>query len=246
MDLLLRYEQQSALVNKRVLYQTLAQAREGEKINFIIFSCLASKKDKEELVMDFFKTAFFYGGTKKVSRKFKRTTAIIQELRDLGAPSEVTLILPNTEPARTWGWQTPLDELTLACEIMAEEAEVSGLFTGSWRVKLWSEIETSYGGEWSFQRALDWARGSGPHQFKVREQINCLAKFSERYHFPLGLKETALRQVAAYAFEGVVLGAQLPSAILLQSENPYSEKDPLYNCLRDKNSPLPIIHPFLI
>jgi len=245
-DQLFKYEQQSDLVDKKALYQVIENSLNEGKMEFIIFSCLATQKGKEELVVDFFRTLFFDGGTKAMSRKVKKTLQLIQELEDTGVVSEIFPILSDTEPRRTWGWQTPQDELSIACEIMVEQARDSKLLPGNWQPKLWSEIELGYAGDWDFEKALNWVRGPGKHQLCVQEQLRCLTGFSSQYHFPFGLKEAAIRQVGAYAFEGVVLQERFPNAILLQSEYPLAEKDALYGWLRDKKSPLSIIHPFSI
>jgi len=244
LDLLFKYEQQSDLVNKKVLYQAIENSLSEGGMKFIIFSCLATQKGKEELIIDFFKTLFFDGGMKTTSRKVKKTMQLIQELESAGISSEVFPILSDTEPRRTWGWQIPQDELTIACEIMIEQAEDSKILPENWQPRLWSEIALGYTGNRNFEKALNWARSTGKHQLCIQEQVKCLTGFSSQYHFPFGLKEAAIRQVGAYAFEGVVLQEKFPNAILLQSEYPLSEKDALYGWLRDKKSPLSIIHPF--
>ncbi|MFA4942992.1 MAG: hypothetical protein WC564_05145 [Patescibacteria group bacterium] len=244
-DLLFSYEKQSSLVNKKVLYQTTLEAVDRGQIDFFIFSCLATKRDREELIVNFFKTLFFDGGTKIISRKFKKVVQITQELESLGMVVNIFPILSDTEPKRTWGWKLPQDELSIACEIMVEQSQNSDLIPKNWCPKLWSEIELGYDNDWNFFcNILNWVRSNGKHQFRVREQIRCLAKFSDRYYFPLGLEETAIRQVASYAFEGMVFQDKFPGAILLQSEYPPSEKDVLYNLLRNQKRPLTILHPF--
>ena len=244
LDVLLKYEQNTALVDKKLLYQTVTMAVENQSLTLVLFSCLATVRSKEELVMDFFKTLFFDGGSKEVSNTAKRAVRLVQEIEGLGLSVNVVPILVDTEPQRTWGWQTPQDEITLGCELMLEQARESGLLPANWSPALWSELEARYSDDQTFSKCLDWARGAGKHALCVRQQAKHLAGFSDRYHFPLGLDETALRQVGAYAFEGVVLEKIFPHALLLQSEWPWAEKDALYQWLRDKKKPLQIIHPF--
>jgi len=184
------------------------------------------------------------GGLKDISRNFKKAALIIREIEAMGVPVKVFPIIVDTEPRRTWGWSIPQDELTITCEIMLEQARDLKLLPENWQPKLWSELELNYSGRWTSENAIMWARRPGKQTLCIRQQIKTLAKFADRYHFPFGLEETAIRQVGSYAFEGEVLRECLPNAILLQSEYPWAEKDILYQWLRDKTKPLPIIHPF--
>ncbi len=244
-NLLLKYEQQIDLVDRTALYRSVERSIETGTLNFAFFSCLAAKRGKEELILDFSKTLFFDGGAKGVSSRVKCTARMVQEIKDHGLQVKVLPILADSEPKRTWGWHVPQDELTLACELMIDEASRSGILPDpDWKPVTWSELESRSGGTWTFERSLAWARSPGKHIISVRQQTACLAGFVDRYHFPLGLEETSVRQVAAYALEGAVLQEILPNAILLQSEIPLSEKDGLYQWLRDKKLPLCIIHPF--
>ena len=194
--------------------------------------------------MDFFRTLFFYGGSKEISNTAKRAIRLTREIEDLGLRVNVISILVDTEPRRTWGWNVPQDDLTLTCELMQEQAGKSELLPKSWRAILWSELESRYRGGWTFEKSLDWARGVGKQSLCIRQQAKHLSGFLDQYHFPLGLDETALRQVGAYSFEGVVLEETFPNAVLLQSEYPWAEKDNLYQWLRNKKRPLQIVHPF--
>ncbi len=245
LNVLFKYEQDTSLVDRKLLYEVVDTVVESGTLTCVLFSCLATVRGKEELVMDFFKTLFFEGGSKEISNATKRAVRLVQEVEGLGLNVNVIPILVDTEPRRTWGWQTPQDDLTLTCELMIEQARESGLLPPNWIPVLWSSLEARYRRPWTFDLCLDQTKWSkGKQLLYVHEQEEHLAKFSDRYHFPLGLHETAIRQVAAYAFEGVVLEEVLPDAILLQSEYPWADKDPLYQWLRDKRKPLQIVHPF--
>ncbi len=244
LNILLKYEQEISLVNRKYIYHTVGESLDEGVLTLVIFSCLATKRGKEELVTDFFKTLFFDGGSKGISNAAKKAIRIVQEIEALQVEVNVLPILVDTEPRRTWGWNIPQDDLTLECEIMCEQASNSELLPGNWKPIVWSELESRYVGTGTFEKLLEWAKGDGRHSICVREQTRHLSGFADRYSFPLGLEETALRQVAGYAFEGIVLQDVLPNAILLQSEFPAKEKDPLYQWLRAKDKLLPIIHPF--
>lgn len=237
------YEQHQELLNRPALTAALRAAIECPPLILVLFSCLATEKGREELVWDFFQTAFFASGRKEMSAAARRAYRLVDETSSCGLEIEVWPILVDTEPRRTWGWQTRQEDLTAAGELMADEALASKKLPGNWRPKIWSAIEKRYTGPDSFEQCLASARQPNSHWARIAEQERHLRSFAHRYHFPLGLPETAVRQVAAYAFEGVVLWQIAPAAILLQSENPAREKDPLYQWRRPRN-PLPIIHPF--
>lgn len=244
LDVLFKYEQDTSLVNRKLLYKAVNTAVESGTLTCVLFSCLATVRGKEELVMDFFKTLFFDGGSKEISNATKRAVRLVQDIQSLGLNVNVIPILVDMEPQRTWGWQSSQDDLTLTCELMIEQARESGLLPKNWTPVLWSELESRYKGVWTFDQCLNQAKGTGKQILYVHEQEEHLTGFSDRYHFPLGLKETAVRQVGAYAFEGVVLEEIFPYALLLQSEWPWADKDPLYQWLRNKRKPLQIVHPF--
>jgi len=245
LETLLSYEQQSSLINKKIIYQAIEGSIRCGEITFIVFSCLATKRGQEELIVDFFKTLFFDGGLKVLSHNVKRVNQIVDRLEQYGLAIKILPILVDTEPRRTWGWEVAQDELTLDCEIMLEQARESDLLNNYWQPKLWSQLESGYQGKFNFEYALNLTKMNGKHSILVSQQLHHLKSFADRYYFPFGLNEAAIRQVAAYAFEGLVLESLMPNAILLQSEYPASEKDSLYQWLRNKKQPLPIIHPFI-
>ncbi|MBS3914360.1 MAG: hypothetical protein KG003_07670 [Bacteroidetes bacterium] len=235
-DVLLNYEQNVLLVDKKKLYRTVEIAVENHRLNLVNFSCLATVRGKQELVLDFFQTLFFATGSKA-----KRVIKLAQEIESLDLPVKVTTILVDTEPLRTWGWKVSQEEMTTACELMIEEARESGLLPENWDSTLWSELENLYSGDQTFVKCLEWANCAGKQTIAIQEQAKHLAGFLN-YEFPLGFKETGTRQVAAYALEGAILEELFPDALLLQSEWPWAEKDKLYQWFRKK--PLQIVHPF--
>jgi hypothetical protein len=222
----------------------LSTALEGETLTFVLFSCLTAIKGNEEIDLDFFRTKFFFGGRRELSSKAKRAVRLIEEIgKQTANPIQVIPILVDTEPRRIWGWQTEQSELTAACELMIEQTPETDLLPKNWQPVIWSELEGRYDGSWSFGKCLALVRGPGKHQLLVGQQEQHLADIRHEYH-ALGVRETAIRRVAGYAFEGLILEKLFPRAILLQSEWPWREKDVLYQWLRAKKNPLAIIHPF--
>jgi hypothetical protein len=243
---LMGYEQATESIDKKALRKAIDASLQSPPLTFVIFSCLTTERDGEELAPDFFRTSFFAGSMGKLSSKPKQAVRLAQKIGDLGLEVQMLLLLSDTEPRRTWGWNVPQDELTLTCELMCEQGTGSGLLQNGWNTSWhptpWSDVEALYKGGHTFDEILALTRESGKHRLLVDQQERHLRGFADSYHFPLGLRETAVRQVAAYAFEGEVLENVLPRSILLQSECPWKEKDPLYQWRR--KSPLPIIHPF--
>ena len=255
LNVLLKYEAEKDLFNKKNVAQILEKlAIDNDCLTFILFSCLTTEKNKEQLIIDFFKTSFFDGGNKEISSATKTVIRLINEVEALGVKTIVVPILVDTEPRRTWGWQTDQNELTFACEIMIDQAIKSKLLPNNWQPSLWSNLETKFksladdGNALSFEQMLTWSKGNGKHTITIKQQEKHLAQFASRYHFPLHPREMATRQVAAYAYEGIVLKALFPNGLITQSEKPYKEKDILFNQYQNQrsgiNNPLLTIHPF--
>lgn len=250
LNVVLEFERDNRLVDKGQLHRAISNTIEsGSPLTFLVFSCLATEKEREYLIEDYFRTLFFcgsynHGGPKTLGHRPRKVLHLIQEIERLGLVAQVIPILVDTEPRRTWGWKTNQEDLSFQCELMFEQADDSGLFPDNWHPSMWSMLEKRYTGQETFEKCLQWVRTSGPQAIRIREQVKCLRNFADRYHFPLGIEETAVRQVAAYAFEGIVLEQVFPNAILLQSEEPWKEKDCLYQLRRDKKNTLCIVHPF--
>ena len=206
----------------------LCAALAAPVIELVVFSCLDSIKGKEELRLDLSETYFFR------SRKFKELVNLAALMHQI-KPVLVTAILPDLEPSRTWGWSTPIDELTLTCQLMIEDHESQ--LPDNWRIMCWSELETDPN---AYTEALTWV--NRPDQrINVHQEATYLRRFPDIL-FAGGVEEAARCQIAAYAHEGKTLEHLLPNAILVQSENPPERKDRIYQPLRRQL--LPIIHPF--
>lgn len=199
-------------------------------VTFMTFSCLGSLKGKEELRLDLFETYFFR------SRKFHEAVELIKQLQKF-KPVHMLVVLPDTEPRRTWGWNIPQEELTTACEMMIEDAE--GDIPEGWEVVCWSALEAQ--ADHTFTEALGWAHL--PQQaVLVHQEAEHLRQFPDIL-FQGGVRAAAERQIAAYAHEGRVLEAVRSSGIFIQSESPFERKDRMYQPVRGQV--LPIIHPFV-
>ena len=206
----------------------LCKFLEKEPIQFVTFSCLGTNKKKEELKLDLEETFFF---------RYRRHLVAEKLLGSLGIATELMIILPDTEPIRTWGWKTPQEEVSECCIMMVEDK--TQILPSNWKIVLWSEIEKVVT-EFTYDDALIWARKSG-HPLVIKEEVTHLLYFPNIL-MRRNAEEVALRQVAAYALEGRILEQFVPQGILLQSEFPIKRKDGMYQPLRLK--PLPIIHPF--
>ncbi|MEK7628916.1 MAG: hypothetical protein AAB394_00130 [Patescibacteria group bacterium] len=209
----------------------LCEFLEEQPIQFVTFSCLGTKKGKEELKLSLEETFFFRYQRNVIARE------IIDLMVSSGIETEITVILPDTEPIRTWGWGLSQEELSGYCHVMIED-NLAKLPQG-WKVVLWSEIEAKVGG-FTYEDSLMWAKKSA-HPLVVKEEALHLLGFPNILTKGKA-EDVALRQVAAYAFEGYVLEQCLPNAILLQSEFPVKRKDGMYQPLRTKK--LPVVHPF--
>ena len=208
----------------------LFQLASNNTLSFIAFSCLATKRGSEQIILELSKTFFF-----RSSRFLKQWCTLCEALNELGVSTNLTVFLPDLEPRRTWGWQLGQDEITLACELMAEEAE--GFRNQGVVVKPWSQVEEF--NQVGFLQAQELIGDKAP--LLVHQEAELLRSFPEIQLFGT-YEEAATRQVASYAHEGRVLEEQLSSVILLQSERPPERKDRMYQRLR--KVPLPIVHPF--
>lgn len=208
------------------------------EVTFFSFSCLGTLSGKEELRLDLAETYFF-----KSRRKWQRTRDVLVRLAQ-HIKVRMHVILPDCEPRRTWGWQIPQDEITGYCDMMRDEGIKSGVVPEGWQVPLWSEIEAMWPGvqhvEAKREEVLCWA-AEQEQSLMVHHEAEHMRGFRDiqLVHSP---KEIGRRQVAAYAYEGMVLGFALRDAVLIQSEMPVPRKDLLYQPLRYA-PPLPVVHP---
>jgi hypothetical protein len=207
----------------------LCRNLEADPITFIVFSCLASVRGAEKLILNLSLTMFF--------RLFRRQTEpFLQTFLAKGLPVQLVVVLPDTEPRETWGWKVPQEELTKSCRQM-----VDNHLLPCCKVLLWSDLVTQSND--TFEQALVWAEKSASPLI-IKQEIDYMKTSSAYRDIFLGkdLRQTAIRQAAAYALQGKVLEQLYPQAILLQSELPTTTKDKMYNPLR--TNPLPVLHPF--
>lgn len=208
----------------------LCQALSHQPLHFVTFSCLAVLKGKEELRLELDETFFF--------KKFrKKSVGFFDALRSCGLDYRFTIILPDMEPRRTWGWDVSQEELTVSCQLMAEESLAQ--LPDFWEIAIWSEIERQ--SPLRYEEFLEWARTAPEARVLAWREGEHLARFPEikTRHDRQSIGE---RQVAAYAFEGAILEQVYPRSIMLQSEFPADRKDQLYQTRRQ--TVFPIVHPF--
>ncbi len=194
----------------------------------VIFSCLSGNGFKQELGLSL--------GTLFETRLKKMTEAFVGQLSEAGHNVPIMVLLDDCEPCRVWQWDTSQEEITEWCRMVIEDS--SEEIPTDWNVKLWSDLER--GAKLTFEESL--AKMSEPGQaLLVHQHLEHMRAFPNKKLIG-DIKVAALRRVAGYALQGVVLEECMPAAILCQTETPWSIKDPIYNPFRGK--PLPIIHPY--
>jgi hypothetical protein len=211
----------------------LCLALEQTPLQLFAFSCLGAYRGKEELKLDIWETLFF-------KRFRKQLGKFLPACAEAGLSMKLSVVLPDTEPVETWGWERSQGSLTDDCRLIAECAE--GLPPGC-EVVLWSDLlaQTRLG----YATAYEWVRQTGP-ELLIAGEAQHIAKSKAFADIQLNAnpRRVAERQVAAYALQGQVLEQLFPRTIFLQSETPAARKDVMYNPLRQH--PLPIIHPFTL
>lgn len=240
LEIILNFEQDSNLVNSKQLFKTIDLSINNGKISFILFPCLATEKN-QELTIDFFKTSFFNGGKKELSKSVSRAETIIKQICSMGLEAEIIACLSDTEPTKVWGWNIDQDEITVACQLMVEQAKE--VLSPIWQPMLWSDIEAKYQGPSNFESILADLNQTGKHRLLIDAQEKHLLSTRHDYHF-LPPREVAKRRVASYGLEGLVMEQVLPNTIFMQIANPYKIRDPLHQRLRTRGNELPIVHLF--
>ncbi len=212
----------------------LAAALGTAPLTLLAFACLGTKAHCEEIITQVDRTILF-------ARYFKRAAQLLAALREVDPETTLHVFLPDLEPRRTWGWQVPQDDITLACLIMRDEAQLPAGFT----LHLWSEVETEFAGA----EDETWEAAASEAAQYTRPQ---LLDEETRFFRELGARhpdilitgrprEIALKQLGAYAHEGCVLERLFPAGCLLQADVPRERRDPMFQALR--HTPLPILHP---
>ncbi len=194
----------------------------------VAFSCLSGDGVNQEIGHDI--------GIMFKKRRIKATTKLLSDLENAGYSGGLVVILDDCEPSRVWQWSMPQEEVTFWCEMLIED--IKEIIPKDWELKLWSEFEQE--SEIEYEEVLSEMR-KPYHKLLVYQQIEYMRNFPNK-KLVGEIREASLRRITQYALQGVVLEEICPQAILVQSETPWSVKDPLYNPLR--SSFLPIIHPY--
>ncbi len=194
----------------------------------VAFSCLSGDGANQEIAHDI--------GVMFKKRRIKATTKFLSDLENAGYSGKLVVILDDYEPSRVWQWCIPQEEVTSWCEMLIEDTKE--IIPKNWELKLWSEFEQEL--EIEYEEILYEMRKTS-YELLVYQQIEYMRNFPNK-KLVGEIREASLRRITQYALQGVVLEKICPQAILVQSETPWSVKDPLYNPLR--SSFLPIIHPY--
>lgn len=196
--------------------------------SFIVFSCLSGSAKTQELGQNL--GVLFETSLNRHAQRFHKS------LQEAGYQNDLLVIIDDCEPCRVWQWDTPQQEITTWCKLVIETTQIPV----GWSVQLWSEIEQR--ANICFDDVL--CRMSQQcHSLLVWQHCEHMQKYPNK-KLRGDVATAALRRVADYALQGLVLQTVIPHGILCQSETPWSAKDPLFNPLRQNK--LPIIHPFKI
>ena len=209
----------------------LATGLKMPSLTLMAFACLGSKRGCEEIIANINNTILF-------SRFRKRLQRIVEDLQIIEPATTMIIFLPDLEPKRTWGWKKDQAEITLACMIMQEEAELPA----NWEVRLWSEVDDNCqpGYEEALARVEKYTRPQ-----ILEEETRFFRELATKHPDILTHgrpHELAQRQLTAYAHEGRALERLYPRGILLQTDVPIDRRDAMFAPLR--REPLAIIHPF--
>ncbi len=215
------------------LTSELVAALQAERLTLLAFACLGTKTHCEEVIIQVNRTILF-------ARYFKRAAQLLTSLREVDAETTLQVFLPDLEPRRTWGWMTPQDDITLACLVMRDEAQLPP----GWTLHLWSEAEAEFAGTedetWA-AAARDAAEFTRPQI--LDEETKFFRELGSRHPDILihgRPREIALKQLGAYAHEGRVLERLFPTGCLVQADVPRDRRDLMFQALRQKR--LPILH----
>jgi len=208
----------------------LCSALAAGTMTLVAFSCISGSAEGQEIDQDM--------GTLFKKRREKEMEVLLSALEATGQKRHLLVILDDCEPRRVWQWNISQDEVTNWCRMVIEDAESQGRVPSGWEIKLWSDVEKSCAV--AYDCILEQIR-TPPFALLVHQHVEHMKRFPNK-KLAGDVREAAVRRVAQYALQGIVLEEFIPSAILLQSETPWSVKDPLYGALRTK--PLPIVHPY--
>ncbi|MDH4358683.1 MAG: hypothetical protein OEV37_01880 [Candidatus Berkelbacteria bacterium] len=206
----------------------LCQALGKSQIEFITFSCPKAARDREEVELDLGKTVFverFGGQAKKLLGQIERVI-----------PVRLTIIVPDLEPLRSWGWQTDQEEVTELWRMMIADGQKE--LPANWQSVLWSDLEA--------RSAIDF-ESFAAHASRLAETERLAREYRQSAIRLTRLirqdpRKHAQSKVVQYAYEGKALSELFPNAILIQSEqNAPLVKDRMYSLVGES---LPIIHPF--
>lgn len=197
---------------------------------FVLFTCLSGDATTQALGRNF--------GVPFVGSKRRIIEGLEARLRKVGYTSDLTVIVDDCEPRRVWNWSVPQQEITEWCSLILNDARERSIVPPRWRTSLWSEIESA--STLDFSTIVSRIRESR-HALVLHHHLTHMKKHPNK-KLKGDVVEAAVRRVAGYALQGLVLERVYPHAILLQTEFPWSAKDAPYSTLR--STPLPIVHPF--
>jgi hypothetical protein len=189
---------------------------------FVLFSCLSGDGQREELGIDL--------GTLFTTRLGKRVEGFKRLFCSCGKEPEFTVFVDDTEPVRVWQWRMPQEEVTNWYQMVAEDH----ILPFGCEVMLWSAVEKKLCPDDSSEEKIN--------PLFLHQLLSHMQKFPNKKLKPsIDLRDVAVRRLLHYERQGRVLRQVMPYTILIQTETPWSVKDPLYN---PQENLLSIVHPF--
>lgn len=209
----------------------ICRALQSRRPTFYLFTCLGTEKGREELKLDLRETGLFSGS------RFKRAHTVLAKIREVLPTIQVKLILPDAEPHRVWGWDVSQEELTMACDLMIEQAEVDNLLPADWKAVTWTSLEDlAQVDGLNFPRALTWAADPARLQH-VHAEAALMARHP--YIMTRGeARDVGLSLTAHLAYESALLASLGPNGILLHVDREGARREKLLGGFRPPGIPV--------
>jgi hypothetical protein len=197
-----------------------------------LFTCLGTYTGRQELKIDIRGTSLLS------SRRFGRAKKFVADLA-MHVPLKVKLILPDAEPLRVWGWDISQDDLTVACELMIEQATEEKLLPDNWHAVTWTSIEaTTPSDAPTLEQALAWANESG-QRLHVRAEAELMSRHN--YIATQGANlEVGKRLTAHLTYESTLLSSLGDNGMLLHVDGEGARREKLLSGFRPPG--IPVIH----
>ena len=197
---------------------------------FFAYACLAGDGRTEKLQESL--------GFLSSERKTKKVRDLIIEMRKTGCHSPLIVVIDDFEPCRAWQWEKPQNEVTEWCRLLTATLPGAAFAGCDVQFFLCSDLESGFVPR--YEDVYPEVAGS-QYEVLVHQNLRHIRRYPNKKRIG-NERESTVRKVAQYAVQGLVLERIFPNGVLIQTETPWSVKDPLYDSLRQ--NPLPIVHLF--